>query len=370
MTSRRRIAVLGPLPPTRGGIARHTALTAQALREEATVKVWSFKRQYPRFVYPGQSEYSNEAANFSDLEERRIVDGINPLTWVETAKEISAWKPDLLVFPMWTFFLAPSLGWIARTLRHKGFETCAIVHNAHDHEKALWKEKLSLWGLGQADRFVTHGAELAKQISSRFPSSKVDIFPHPIFDDYPLPKHKLQREYALELLFYGVVRPYKGLDVALHALALSGRKDVRLTIAGEFWQGLAETRELIRSLGISDQVVLRPEYISDVETAELFDRTDAVVLPYRSVTSSGILAMALFYQRPVIVSDHAALSTLVEQFDAGWIFPTEQPKALADIMVSLNRNMTKTAGSNAKVSAETLTWENFAATVVGKYAKN
>jgi glycosyltransferase involved in cell wall biosynthesis len=370
MASEQRIAVLGPLPPTRGGIARHTALTAAALAERASVKVWSYRRQYPKFLYPGKSEVSADLPCHNDLDERRIVDGINPLTWVRTVREISAWEPHLLVFPVWTFFQAPALGWTARSLRNKGCETCAIVHNVFDHAQAFWKARLSLWSLGQADRYVTHGPDLADQIRSHFPGARVGVFPIPLFDDFPPATHILKREYTLELLFYGLVRPYKGLDVALHALALSGRKDVRLTVAGEFWQGLAETRALIETLGISDQVDLIPEYISDADTAELFDRSDAVVLPYRSVTGSGIVATAFHYQRPVIVSDHPALRDLVEQFDAGWVFPSEQPQALADILKSLDREATERAGINSKSSAAFLTWHNYAARVLGDDIKD
>ena len=357
--------MLGPVPPTRSGIARHTALTAAALAREARVKVWSYKRQYPKFLYPGKSEVAADLASPSDLDERRIVDGVNPLTWIRTVREISAWDPQLLVFPAWTFFQAPALGWMARSLRKRGCETCAIVHNVFDHTQAAWKSKLSLWCLGQADRYVTHGAGLAGQILSHFPEAQVDVFPMPLFDDFPAAKHSLKREYALELLFYGLVRPYKGLDIALRALALSARKDIRLTVAGEFWQGLAETRLLIETLGLSDQVQLIPEHISDADTAELFDRSDAVVLPYRAVTGSGILATAFHYRRAVIVSDHPALSDLVQQFEAGWIFPSENAQSLADILRSLDRNATELAGQRAKSSAALLTWPNFAARVIG-----
>ncbi|MHA7776920.1 glycosyltransferase [Roseibium sp. M-1] len=363
MASEQRIAVLGPTPPTRGGIARHTARAAAALGEQASVKVWSYQRQYPAFLYPGKSEFAEEHTQPGTLDERRIIDGINPLTWFKAVREIAAWKPHLLIYPAWTFFQAPALGWMARSLRNRGCETCAIVHNVFDHDQAAWKSKLSLWCLGQADRYVTHGAALSEQVLQHFPGAKVDIFPIPLYDDFPPAKHTLEREYTLELLFYGFVRPYKGLDVALHALALSRRKDIRLTVAGEFWQGLDETRELIETLGISDQVQLLPEYISDADTAELFDRSDAVVLPYRSVTGSGIVATAFHYQRPVIVSDHPALSELVEQFEAGWVFPSEQPQALAEIFRSLDRETAERAGIKAKSSAELLSWRNYAARI-------
>lgn len=365
MSNPKRVAVVGPLPPTRSGIARHTSAVAVALSTYAKVRVWSYQRQYPKFLYPGTSELSEDLKSVEHLNERRILDGVNPWTWLKTAIEIRRWKPDLLVFPVWTFFQAPSLGLIAGYLRRFGCGTCAIVHNTFDHESSFLKRRLSLWCLRQANRYVTHGTVLAGEISDHIPQAAVSIFPHPLFDDFPTAQRDLQRDAALELLFFGLVRPYKGLDIALRALALSGRKDIHLTIAGEFWEGLDETKDLIRELELTKQIELIPTYISDVDAADLFNRCDALVLPYRSVTGSGIVAMSLYYKRAVIVSDHPGLADLVEQFHAGWVFPSEDEQSLANIFKSLDRSQTKQAGENAEASASILTWDNFARVVLG-----
>jgi glycosyltransferase involved in cell wall biosynthesis len=315
-------------------------------------------------LYPGASEVADDAYSGHGIDERRILDGTNPATWIRVAGEVKAWQPDLLVFPAWTFFQAPALGWIARTLKSTGCERCALVHNVLDHEQKPWKEKLSVWCLGQADRYVTHANVLADQIRAYFPQAQVDVFPHPVFDNFPPPTHLLKREFALELLFYGLVRPYKGLDIALNALAICGRKDIRLTIAGEFWQDVSETQQLIQKLGLGDQVQLIPKHISDADTAELFELCDAVVLPYKSMTGSGIAATAFHYKRPLIASDLPAFGDLVEQFQAGWVFPSQDVEALASIFGSLDRSATTRASINAQRGAEFLTWERFAAKII------
>lgn len=368
MIKPRKIAVVGPTPPIRSGIARHTAATARALagRDDLAVRVWSFSRQYPRFLYPGATERAEDGVPPGDLQIRFSIDGVNPLSWRRTVREIREWGPDLLVVPAWTFFLAPALGWIARQIRRGGVECCVVVHNAFDHEARAWKAKLNLWQLAQADRYVTHNDDLAAELGVNFPKAKIDVFPHPVFDDFPEPTGALPREAALELLFFGLVRPYKGLDLALDAVAKSGRADLRLTIAGEFWQGLDETRERINRLGLTDQVELIPRYVSDAETAELFDRADAVVLPYRLVTGSGVIPTAYRYGRAVIATDLPGLAAVVRHDETGWLTPPGDINALATTIRGLDRETTSRAGEAARVFGATLSWERFADLVLGK----
>jgi glycosyltransferase involved in cell wall biosynthesis len=363
LIKQRKIAVVGPTPPIRSGIARHTVAIARALvdREDLTIRVWSFSRQYPKFLYPGAAERAEDGVPPSDLQMRFSIDGVR-----RTANEIRDWGPDLLVLPAWTFFLAPALGWIARQIRRDGVECCVVVHNAFDHETKAWKAKLNLWQLAQADRYVTHNYDLAARLGENFPKAKVDVFPHPVFNDFPEPTGALPREAALELLFFGLVRPYKGLDLALDAAAKSGRADLRLTIAGEFWQGLDETRERISRLGLSDQVELIPRYVSDAETAELFDRADAVVLPYRSVTGSGVIPTAYRYGRAVIATDLPGLAAVVRHDETGWLTPLGDVDALATTIRGLDRETTSRVGEAARAFGSTLSWDRFADLVLGE----
>ena len=270
------------------------------------------------------------------------------------------------MLPAWTFFLAPALGWIARRIRRDGVECCVIVHNAFDHEAKAWKARLNLWQLAQADRYVTHNDNLAAELIAHFPRATVGVFPHPVFDDLPEPQGTLRREAALELLFFGLVRPYKGLDLALDAVAKSGRTDLRLTIAGEFWQGLEETRARIDRLGLADRVELIPRYVSDAEAAELFERADAVVLPYRSMTGSGVIPMACRYGRAVVVTDFPGLGAVVRHDETGWLTPPGDIDALATIIRGLDRATTSRAGKAARAFGSTLSWDRFADLVLGE----
>ena len=358
--TQRRIAVIGPVPPIRSGVARHTAATAQALAQLAEVRVWSFSRQYRNWIYPGSSERSADLRPPEGLTIASGLDGMNPLSWHRTASQVARWQPDLAVIPVWTFVLAPALGTIARSLRRQGVPVCAIVHNAVDHEAAWWKNRLSKWQLAQADRYVTHNDTLADAVRAISPGAPVAILPHPVFDDFPQPLGALARQRALELLFYGLVRPYKGLEIAIEALALSGRRDVRLTIAGEFWQGEDQLRAQITRLGLTDMVEIRPGHVSDADTAELFARADAVVLPYRAVSGSGVVPLACRYGRAVIASDLPGLASTIENGKSGWLFPTGDARSLSEIIARLDRHQTAMAGDHAMEFGRTLTWERFA----------
>lgn len=369
MERERRVAVIGPMPPIRSGIARHSAAVARAIarRPGHAVRVWGFHRQYPGFLYPGETERMAGACPPADLTVSEPLDGAYPLSWWRTAADILDWSPDLAVLPAWTFFLAPALGHVAGRLRTAGVPASMIVHNAFDHEEAAWKSQLSLWQLGKADRFVTHNDELAATLRARFPDTPVAVFPHPVFDDLPEPEGRLPRETELELLFFGLVRPYKGLDLALQAMGRLGDRDVRLTVAGEFWGGLDETRALIDRLGIARRVDLRPGYASDQDAAELFARADVLVLPYRSATGSGVIPTACRYGRPVIASDLPGLAPAVIDGETGWLAPPGDADALAEILARLDRAATTRAGEAARRFGQNLSWDRFADKVLGEY---
>lgn len=326
--------MIGPVTPFNSGIARHTTALAGELARCADVEVFavSFSRLYPSLLYPGASDRNPEETAPQGIDTDFCLDTLNPLTWRAAAAKILRRKPDLAVIPAWTFFVAPCLGFVARALRQRGVQVVTVVHNAEDHEAAWWKSRLSQFQLRQSSRLVAHSAAIARDLRRLTPELPVTIRPHPVYDTYPLPRGDLPRRAGLELLFFGLIRPYKGLDIALRALRDSARADVRLTVAGEFWQGQAETRALIGELGLDDAVELVPRHVSDQEAAEYFARCDAVIAPYRSVTSSAVVALAQWYGRPVIASDLPGLSEAVAAGETGWLFPAGDIRALADIL--------------------------------------
>ncbi len=368
---RRRTALIAPLPPIRSGVARHSAAVGRALaaRPDVELRAWSFARQYPRLLYPGAAERDPRAAPDPRLPAREILRGASPASWRRTAREVADWAPDLVILPAWTFFLAPALAHVAGAARRAGAEVRMIVHNAFDHEEAWWKSRLSLMQLSRADAFLTHNAALAGTLAARLPGRPAAVFPHPVFDDLPEPTGALPRRAPLELLFFGLVRPYKGLDLAIDAFAASGRADARLTIAGEFWDGLEEARARIARLGLGDRVEIIPRFVSDAEAAELFARADAALLPYRSATGSGVIPTACRYGRAAICSDLPGLASVVEDGRTGRLFPAGDADALARIIAGLDRDEAARMGAAAAAFGRTLSWERFAALLLDPIAE-
>lgn len=330
------VSIIGPVAPFASGIARHTTALARALRDrgDAEVRICSFRRQYPRVLYPGGNERDPSLSPPAGISTRFEIDALNPFTWRRAAARIAADRPALAVIPAWTFFLAPCLGTIARRLRSSGVEVVMVVHNVSDHEAVWWKSRFSRYQLAKASRFLTHTDAMAADLKAMGLTAPVAVMPHPVYDDYPPAEEALERAAALELLFFGVVRPYKGLDIALRALAGASIEGVRLTVAGEFWEGLAETRSLIEELGISSRVRLIPRRVEDAEVAALFQGCDAVVAPYRSATGSGVVALAQQFCKPVVASDVAGLAGSVEHRRTGWLFPAGDAKRLAALLTT------------------------------------
>ncbi len=365
MSGERRIALVGPFPPVRGGIARHTGLIGKALsaRSDISLRQWGFYRQYPPLLYPGAEE-RDTTSSASAQNVLETLSGTNPKTWQKTAGEIRKWDPTTLIIPAWTFFLAPALGWIAAA--NKQAETCMVVHNAFDHERAGWKDKVSGWQLNKADRFVTHNQALANQLGLHFPDKPIDVFPHPVFDDFPAATGTLPRRKPTELLFFGLVRSYKGLDILLSALSRVDREDIFLTIAGEFWGDIGETRDQLRRLALEDRVELIPRFVSDEEAAELFQRADAVVLPYRTVTGSGVVSNAYHYGRAVIASDLPGFSEIVTDKETGWLFKAGDSDDLARVIANLEPDELRAAGERAARLGRTLSWDKLVEVIVDR----
>jgi len=333
-TPRRRVALIAPLAPYRGGIARHSTALARALeaRGDLRLDAVSFSRLYPRLLYPGADQIDPGAALPAVPRRRDVLDTLAPWNWRRLADEIAAEAPELAVMPAWTFFVAPCLGAVAAGLRRRGVPVTMVVHNAEDHEGAGWKRALMRRQLARASAIVTHNEAIAGSLAALGLTAPVTLRPHPVYDDFPAPEGALPREAPLELLFFGLVRPYKGLEILLDALAEAPADTVRLSVVGEHWGGLDETRAQIARLALSDRVRLVPRYVSDQEAAEHFARADALVTPYRSASASGVIAMAQHYRLPVIASDLPGLAEAVRDRETGWLFPVGDRAALARLI--------------------------------------
>ena len=335
----KNIVLVGPAYPYRGGIAHFLESMYEGLcRRSHRVSTVTFSRQYPDILFPGATQYAEKASRARHPAER-LIDSVNPLSWFRTARGITEKNPDAVVFQYWLPFFAPAYGVIARRLKKRGIKVLSVVHNALPHEKRPGDRVLSRYFLRSNDALLVLSESVEHDLDTlgvRVPCHRVA---HPVYQVFGDPIEKAEARRRLELpaqapvlLFFGFVRPYKGLRVLLEAMpsVLTHLPEARLVVAGECYDDASIYRNLVEKLGISRQVRLRLEYIPDEVIPALFSAADVVVQPYTSATQSGVAQIAFHFARPLIVTDVGALAETVPDGVAGLVVPPENSEALAD----------------------------------------
>lgn len=330
-----RIALIGPTYPFRGGISHYTTLLTRELRREHEVLLVSFKRQYPSWLFPGKSD--REPADGAVRESAEyLIDSLNPLTWLKTVNRITRFAPDVVVMQWWVPFWAVAWGGIGRMLKRKlpSAKLIYIVHNALPHEPSPIDKQAVKFVLAPADKLIAQARSEADKLQTLFPNKAITIVPHPSYaelgaepSDEPL---SVPPDKPL-LLFCGLIRPYKGLDILLDALPLIlAKQDVHLGIVGEMWGGGAEYFEQIDRLGIEKHVTVVNEYVSNARLGQWVRSADVVILPYRSATQSGIVQLAFGLGTPVITTRVGGLVDVVEDGVTGLLVEPNSTIAIAD----------------------------------------
>ncbi len=354
------VALVGPVLPYRGGIAQHTTMLHRELQRLSSLTTVSFNRQYPALLFPGSTDIDPDHRDYREPGVTYTLDSLNPLTWRRVARELLELKPDLVIIPWWTVYWAPLTRYLVGRLKRGGIPVLFICHNVSEHESAAWKNWLARRVLARGSHFLTHTAADAGQIRQIVPDADVSVHAHPVYRQFPPPEVPLPRRRGLELLFYGFLRPYKGLDILISAMGLLRGRDIQLTVAGEIWSGGEQILQQIQQLGIEGQVELIPRYQSEAETARLFARADAVVLPYRSATGSGVVAIAYHYRKPVIVTDVGGLPEVVREGETGFIVPAGDAPAMAQTIARLDRESCAGMGLAIRDLSRGLNWEGMA----------
>lgn len=307
-----RVALVGPVFPYRGGIAHYTTALAQALRELGhELLIVSFRRQYPSWLYPGRSDKDPSQSAFQIEDPHYSIDSLNPLTWLVTHRKIRAFQPDLIILQWWTSFFAPV--WFTLALLNKLFQTCPLVficHNVFPHEKGRWDLHAARVVLRFADHVITQSEAEADRLRSILPRVSHSVVPHPVYDIFRTAslsaaasrdKLNLPRE-ELILLFFGIVRAYKGLHELL--LAMVQVKEtwptVKLLVVGEFWEDRKSYQQMIRKLALDEHVIVEDRYVPNEEVALYFTAADMLVAPYRQHTGSGVVQLSIGFDLPVV----------------------------------------------------------------------
>lgn len=329
-----RIAFLSCFYPYRGGISQFNASLYQELAKENEVRAFNFSRQYPDFLFPGKTQYVTKDDEAVKIESLRILDSANPFTYGKTYRAIRDWRPDLVVISYWMSYFAPSLGFAARHLS-KYCKVVSILHNVIPHEPKFFDAPLTKYFLKGCTGHITLCDEVEADLRRLAPDVKSRVLFHPIYSHFGarLPRMEAEDKLGLvhgrkNLLFFGLIRQYKGLDVLLRAF---GELDdaYQLIIAGEPYGSFEPYQRLIDSSPAKDRIRIFTRYIKDSEVKDYFSAADLAVLPYRSATQSGINAIALHFEVPMVVTDVGGLKESVGDAGTGLVAARAEPGLIA-----------------------------------------
>ncbi|MDR0428012.1 MAG: glycosyltransferase [Dysgonamonadaceae bacterium] len=365
-----RIAFLSAFYPFRGGIAQFNALLYKTLEKQGhTTKAYTFTCQYPSLLFPGKTQYVSPKDNAIPIDSKPVLSSINPFSYEKTAREILQWKPDILVIRYWMSFLAPSLAYVANRLKKKGIKIICIVDNALPHEPRFFDRAFARLLFNQVDRFIVMSNAVKNDLLSLKPNAEICLKPHPLYNHFgeKLPQLEAQKQLGLNpekqtLLFFGLIRDYKGLDLLIDAFSLLD-DSFQLIIAGESYGSFDKYRNQIDASGKKDRITIINRYIDDKEVPVLFSAADILVLPYKSATQSGIIPVAYHFEVPSVATDVGGLKETLERPGTGVVCKPDA-ESLAEGILQIYSIGKETFVSNIKKEKETLSWEEFAQTLI------
>jgi glycosyltransferase involved in cell wall biosynthesis len=369
-----KIIIIGTVHPYRGGLAAfNERLAREFLKEGHEVEVYTFTLQYPSFLFPGKTQFSDEPAP-EGLKIFRKINSINPFSWLKVGRSIRRKKPDLAIFCYWMSFMSPCFGTIARQIRKDSSITqLGLIHNMIPHEPNVLDRLLPSYFVNTMNGFVTLSKSVIQDVDKFDKHSSPKLFsPHPIYDHYG---EIMARETALQhlklptnkeyVLFFGFIRSYKGLDLLLDAFADERLKNmnVELIIAGEFYQDASVYTEQIERLGIANKVHLHTDFIPDSKVNQYFSACDIVVQPYKSATQSGVTQIAYYFDKPMLVTNVGGLPEIVPHGKVGYVV-APSPEEIADALVDFFENSKSgTFVENVKVEKEKYSWTKMLETI-------
>lgn len=361
-----KIAFLSTFYPFRGGIAQFNANLYRELEKENEVEAVTFSRQYPDFLFPGETQYvTDQDKNVDEIPSKRWLDTINPLSWAATARKMHRFQPELIVSKYWMTFFGPSLGFVLGKFNKKAIRI-SILDNVIPHEKRFFDKPANRYFLNRNDGFLVMSDSVLKDLLSLKPDAKYLRLDHPVYDHFGTKVNRKEACVKLgvdpnkkQLLFFGFIRDYKGLDLLLDALSILD-DSYELMVAGEVYGSFGKYEKQIEELGISHKVHLFNHYIGDDEVPLYFSAADVCVLPYKSATQSGITSIAMHFELPIIATNVGGLPELVRHDINGLITSPEAKPVAAAIENYFNRNLKKTFAAQLHSEKEKHSWKHFA----------
>ncbi len=342
-----KIIFIGTSHPYRGGLASFNERLATEIQSGGnSVRIETFTLQYPGILFPGETQYSGGSAP-GNLEIKRSVNSIWPLNWIKVARRIKKEKPDIVIFRYWLPFMAPCFGTMARLIKkNRHTKIISLLDNIIPHEKRPGDRILTKYFVKPIDGFIAMSRSVLRELEI-FNSDKPRIFsPHPVFDNFG---KIISRDNAMEklgldagyryILFFGLVREYKGLDIMINAFANKELRNmkIRLLVVGEFYISRAPYDELIKKHGLEDDIIIHPYFVPNQEVAYWFCASDIIAQPYKSATQSGVTQIGYHFNKPMLVTDVGGLAEIIPHGKGGYVVKPD-PLAVSSALADFFRN--------------------------------
>ncbi len=372
-----KIVIAGPAHPYRGGIAEFSnRLALQFQSEGHDINIVTFSLQYPRFLFPGKTQYTDSPAP-ENIKIIRSLNSVNPLNWLINGRKIKKQKPNILLLRFWLPFMGPCLGTVARIARSsKHTKVICIFDNVIPHEKRPGDRLLTRYFTKSIDGAIVMSGTVEDELKIFRKDIPVKFNPHPLFDSYG---EAVPKEYAMAalnldpgfsyLLFFGFIRAYKGLDLLLDAFAdIRLRKwKLKLLVAGEFYEDDTPYRTKIRQSKLENEVIIFDRFIKDREVPLFFGAADLVVQSYRSATQSGVTQIAFHYERPMLVTEVGGLKEIIPDGKCGYVVKPD-PQSIADSIVDFyDNNRKETFVDGVKQEKQKFTWDKMTQSIIEVY---
>ena len=362
-----KIAILSCFYPYRGGISQFNACLYGELGKSHVVKAFNFSRQYPEILFPGKTQFVTDDDEAVPVESTSLLDTVNPFSYIRTYRAIRDWKPDVLIVRYWMSFFAPSLGYITRKMK-KHCKVISILDNVVPHEPRFFDTPLTKYFLKGSTGCITLCEAVSEDLLRLDPDAKYTVIQHPLYSHFGAKKDRTGTEQKLglkpgkkNLLFFGLIRKYKGLDILLEAFGKLP-DDYQLIIAGEPYGSFEPYQQIIDRLPNKHRIVKELKYIKDSEVSDYFSAADLAVLPYRSATQSGISSVSYHFEVPMIVTDVGGLKETIGDRGTGLVSKNGTPESIYNEILryfsdpAIEANCIK----NIRVEKDRLSWKGFA----------
>ena len=367
-----RICFLSTFYPYRGGIAQFNALLYRQLEKNHELHAITFKRQYPSLLFPGKTQFVTSDDVADPIPSQRWLDTINPVSYINTARKIRSLKPDVVLTKYWMTFFGPSLGFVL-SRQSRFTKRIAILDNVIPHERRFFDHAFNRYFLNRNDAFIAMTEKVKADLLSYLPEAKCLVIPHPVYNQFG---PRLNREEALDelglnqlkdkniLLFFGIIRDYKGLDVLLETLAKLDNS-YHLIIAGEAYGDFMKYTRIMDQLNIRDRCHVFERYIDDHEVPHFFSASDVCMLTYKSATQSGISGISQHFELPTIATNVGGLAESILSGETGYVVAHVDPIEIAKTVEAyFLENKKEIFRGNIGLENKANSWESFSKTLL------